>query len=155
MLHVAWIGPARRCHDAAVAYANERESFGKLLFDHQGVGFQLADNVIDMHAARMSIWNTAWVLDGGGDARRESSVSKVLCSEAIWRTVDRSLQCLGGAGVTHDHEVQAIFRDVRAFRVYDGTSEVHRMSLSRSLKTSEAKARTFEMTSEMGGRGYA
>ena len=146
-----WLGAARRCHDAAVAYANERESFGKLLIDHQGVGFQLADNLIDMHAARMSIWHTAWVLDGGGDARRESSVSKVLCSEAIWRTVDRSLQCLGGAGVTHDHEVQAIFRDVRAFRVYDGTSEVHRMSLGRSLKTSEAKARTFEMV----GKGYA
>ena len=65
------------------------------------------------------------------------------------------MSALRAPHVTHDHEVQAIFRDVRAFRVYDGTSEVHRMSLSRSLKTSEAKARTFAMTSEMGGRGYA
>ena len=99
----------------------------------------------------MSGWKAGWVLDGGGDGGRGSSVSRVLCSGAIWRTVDRSLQCLGGGGVTHDHEVQAIVRDVRAFRVYDGTSEVHRMSLSRSLKTREAKAKTFEMV----GKGYA
>ena len=128
------LGAARRAHDTAVAYANERESFGKALIDHQGVSFQLADNLIDMQGARLAIWHTAWVLDQGGDARRESSLAKVACSEAIYRTVDRSLQVLGGTGVTGGTEVAKIFNDVRAFRIYDGTSEVHRMSLGRSLK---------------------
>ena len=102
---MCWLGAARRAHDTAVAYANKRESFGRQLIDHQGVSFQLADNLIDMQLARLAIWHTAWTLDQGGDARRESSLSKVACSEAIYRTVDRSLQVLGGTGVTADTEV--------------------------------------------------
>mmetsp|Transcript_2192 Transcript_2192/g.6903 ORF Transcript_2192/g.6903 Transcript_2192/m.6903 type:complete len:359 (-) Transcript_2192:596-1672(-) len=132
-----WLGAARRAHDTAVAYTNKRQSFGKALIDHQGVSFQLADNLIDMQTARLAIWHAAWTLDGGGDGRRESSMAKVTCSEAIFRVVDRSLQCLGGTGVTHDTEVAQIFNDVRAFRIYDGTSEIHRMSLARSLKIRE------------------
>lgn len=135
-----WLGAATRAHDTAVAYVNARHSFGKALIDHQGVSFQLADNLIDMHTARLAIWHAAWALDSGADGRRESSLAKVTCSEAIYRTVDRSLQCLGGTGVTSDTEVAAIFNDVRAFRVYDGTSEVHRMSLARTLKIKGERA---------------
>jgi acyl-CoA dehydrogenase len=134
-----WLGAATRAHDTAVAYANERTSFGKPLIDHQGISFQLADNLIDMHLARLAIWHAAWTLDQGGAARTESSLSKVACSEAIYRTVDRSLQVLGGTGVTADTEVAAIFADVRAFRIYDGASEVHRMSLGRGLKPRKPK----------------
>lgn len=134
-----WLGAATRAHDTATAYANERQSFGKALIDHQGVAFQLADNLIDMQLARLAIWHTASVLDGGGDARLESSLAKVACSEAIYRTVDRSLQVLGGTGVTAEAEVTAIFNDVRAFRIYDGSNEVHRMSLGRSLKPRRPK----------------
>eukprot|EP00937_MAST-01D_sp_MAST-1D-sp2_P000435 g435.t1 len=128
-----WLGAARRAHDTACAYTRERESFGRRLVDHQGVGFQLADNELDMHVARLAMWHAAWVLDTGGRANRESSMAKVICSEAIYRVVDRSMQCLGGLGLTDDTEVARIFRDVRAFRVYDGTSEVHRMSLARRI----------------------
>jgi acyl-CoA dehydrogenase len=128
-----WLGAAKRAHDIAVAYAGKRQVFGHRLVDHGGAGFQLADNEMDLHAARLVIWHTAWVLDQGGRGGTESSMAKVICSEAIYRVVDRSLQLLGGTGMTNDTEVARIFRDVRGFRIYDGPSEVHRWSLARRL----------------------
>jgi acyl-CoA dehydrogenase len=128
-----WLGAARRAHDIALAYAGKRSVFGQRLIDHGGAGFQLADNEMDIHVARLAIWHTAWVLDQGGRGGTESSMAKVICSEAIYRVVDRSLQVLGGLGMTNDTEVARIFRDVRGFRIYDGPSEVHRWSLARRL----------------------
>lgn len=128
-----WLGAARRAHDIATDYARKREAFGRKLIDHEGVGFQLADNEMDLHVCRTTIWHTAWVLDKGERGGRESSMAKVICSEAIFRIVDRSLQVLGGLGMTRDTEVERIFRDVRGFRIYDGPSEVHRWSLARGL----------------------
>ena len=93
----------------------------------------LADNEIDLHTTRLSIWHTAWLLDQGERASAQSSMVKVHASEAIWRIVDRCVQVLGGMGVTADTEVERIFRDVRAFRIYDGPSEVHRWSIARRL----------------------
>src|SRR5579864_262386 len=90
-----WLGAARRAHDTALDYARRRTAFGKPLGEHEGVGFMLADNEIDLHTSRLVIWHAAWVLDQGGRGRRESSMAKVICSEAIWRVVDRSMQVLG------------------------------------------------------------
>lgn len=128
-----WLGAAQRCHDIAVAYAKEREAFGHKIGEHQGIGFQLADNEMDLYLSRLSIWHTAWVLDQGERARKESSQSKVICSEALCRVVDRSLQVLGGKGITGDTVVERIYRDIRAFRIYDGPSEVHRFALARDI----------------------
>lgn len=128
-----WLGAARRASDIALAYARERRAFGKRLGEHEGVGFMLADNAMDLHNSRLAIWHTAWMLDQGHSGGRESSMTKVSCSEAIWRIVDRSVQILGGSGVTGETIVERIFRDVRAFRIYDGPSEVHRWSLANKL----------------------
>ncbi|MFM8547129.1 MAG: acyl-CoA dehydrogenase family protein [Betaproteobacteria bacterium] len=128
-----WLGAAQRAHDIAVRYASERKAFGQRLIDHEGVGFSLADNEIDLHATRLSVWHAAWLLDQGQRGNRESSLVKVMASEAIYRIVDRSMQTMGGLGLTADTEVSKIFRDVRAFRVYDGPSEVHRWSLAKRL----------------------
>jgi alkylation response protein AidB-like acyl-CoA dehydrogenase len=128
-----WLGAAGRCHEIAVEYARERQAFGKAIGEHQGVGFQLADNEIDLHLSRLAIWHCAWVLDQGGRGRKESSQSKVFCSEALGRVVDRSLQVLGGKGITGDTVVEQIYRDIRCFRIYDGPSEVHRFSLARDI----------------------
>ena len=128
-----WLGAARRAHDAACDYARTRKSFGKLLGEHQGVGFMLADNEMDLHTTRLAIWHCAHVLDQGGRGNVESSMAKVISSEAIWRVVDRSVQVLGGQGVTGESIVERIFRDVRGFRIYDGPSEVHRMSLAKKI----------------------
>jgi alkylation response protein AidB-like acyl-CoA dehydrogenase len=128
-----WLGSARRAHDIATGYARERQAFGKKLGEHQGVSFMLADNEMDIYTARLAIWRTAWSLDQGERASSESSMVKVICSEAIWRVVDRSMQILGGLGLSRDTMVERIFRDVRAFRIYDGPSEVHRWAIGRRV----------------------
>lgn len=128
-----WLGQARRAHELAVAYAARRQAFGKPLAEHEGVGFMLADNDMDLHTARLHIWHTAWLLDQGEKCNFESSRAKVVCSEALWRVVDRCVQILGGQGVTSESAVMRIFTDMRAFRIYDGPSEVHRWSMARKI----------------------
>ncbi len=128
-----WLGAARRAQDIALAYATKREAFGKPLASHEGVGFMLADNDMDLRTSRLTIWHTAWLLDEGHRAGAESSIAKVVCSEAIYRVADRCVQVLGGQGVTGDTLVERIFREVRGFRIYDGPSEVHRWSLAQKL----------------------
>jgi acyl-CoA dehydrogenase len=128
-----WLGAARRAHDIAVDYARQRTAFGKPIGEHEGVGFMLADNEIDLHQSRLVIWHAAWVLDRGERGRHESSMAKVICSEAIWRVVDRSMQILGGLGITDDTIVARLWREVRPFRIYDGPSEVHRWSIARHV----------------------
>lgn len=128
-----WLGAARRAHAIATAYAGRRQAFGKALGSHEGVGFMLADNEMDLHSSRLAIWHTAWVLDKGSLALHESSVAKVIASEACWRVVDRCVQILGGQGVTRETAVARIFADMRAFRIYDGPSEVHRWSIAKRV----------------------
>jgi acyl-CoA dehydrogenase len=135
-----WLGQARRANDLAVAYAARRQAFGKPLAEHEGVGFMLADNDMDLHTARLHIWHTAWLLDQGDKCNFESSRAKVVCSEAQWRVVDRSVQILGGQGVTGETPVMRIFTDMRAFRIYDGPSEVHRWSMARKIIQAAGKA---------------
>ena len=128
-----WLGQARRANDIALDYARRRQAFGKPLAEHEGVGFMLADNDMDLQTARLHIWHTAWLLDQGEKCNFESSRAKVVCSEAQWRVVDRCVQMLGGQGVTAETPVMRIFMDMRAFRIYDGPSEVHRWSMARKL----------------------
>ena len=128
-----WLGAARRAHEIAASYARGRQAFGKPLAEHEGVSFMLADNEMDLHTARLTIWHCAWLLDTGARGRHESSVAKVLCSEAEWRVVDRSVQVLGGSGITDETIVSKIFTDMRGFRIYDGPSEVHRWSIGNRI----------------------
>ena len=128
-----WLGTARRAHDLATDYARGRMAFGKKIIEHEGVGFMLADNEMDIRTTRLMIWHTAWVLDQGERGGTESSMTKVIASEAIWRVVDRCVQVMGGQGVTGESLVERIFREVRAFRIYDGPSEVHRWSLAQRI----------------------
>jgi alkylation response protein AidB-like acyl-CoA dehydrogenase len=128
-----WLGAASRAHDIASAYAIGRTSFGKPLIEHEGVGFMLADNEIAMHMCRLAIQDVAWRLDQGQPARHESSMAKVFVSEALFNIVDRCMQVLGGSGLTDETQVERIFREVRAFRVYDGPSEVHRWAIANRV----------------------
>jgi acyl-CoA dehydrogenase len=136
-----WLGAARRCHAIAAEYAGRRHSFGRTIGEHQGVGFMLADNEIDLHLSRLTIWHAAWLLDRHEHARDETSMSKVFCSEALSRVVDRSLQILGSIGITSDTVVERIYRDIRPFRIYDGPSEVHRHALARRIVSRNTQQR--------------
>ncbi len=128
-----WLGAAMRAHDIAKRYAAKRTAFGKSLLHHEGIGFMLADNEIELHMCRLAIMDAAWRLDQGQNGRYESSMVKVFVSEALFRVADRCMQTMGGAGLTHDTQVERIFREIRAFRVYDGPSEVHRWAIANRL----------------------
>jgi acyl-CoA dehydrogenase len=128
-----WLGAARRAQEAAVKYAAQRDAFGVKLAQHQGVQFPLADSEIEMHAARLMIWHAAWRLDQGQPARHETSMAKVFVAETVNRVIDRALQICGGSGVIDDLPISALYREHRAFRIYDGPSEVHRMSIARRI----------------------
>lgn len=128
-----WLGQARRAHDIATDYVRTRQAFGRILGKHEGIGFMLADNDMDIQTCRLHIAHTAWLLDQGQTCNFESSRAKVTCSEAEWRVIDRCVQMLGGQGVTGETIVMRIFMDMRAFRIYDGPSEVHRWSMARKI----------------------
>jgi acyl-CoA dehydrogenase len=135
-----WLGAATRADEIATAYAISRQAFGKALIDHEGVGFMLADNLIDLKQAELMIDWCASVLDGGSPGTAESSMAKVAVSESLFRVADRCVQIMGGTGVSGDTIVEQVFREIRAFRIYDGPTEVHKWSLAKKIKREAARA---------------
>jgi acyl-CoA dehydrogenase len=129
-----WLGCCIRANEIATDYANRRHAFGKPLIDHEGVGFMLAENVIDIKQAELMIDWCAGVLDTGSLGTAESSMAKLAVSEALMRIADRCVQVMGGTGVTDKTIVEQVFREVRAFRIYDGPTEVHKWSLAKKIK---------------------
>jgi alkylation response protein AidB-like acyl-CoA dehydrogenase len=129
-----WLGACIRANEIAVAYACRRHAFGKPLIDHEGVGFMLAENMIDIKQSELMIDWCADVLDTGAIGTAESSMTKVAVSEALMRIADRCVQVMGGTGVTGDTIVEQVFREIRAFRIYDGPTEVHKWSLAKKIK---------------------
>jgi acyl-CoA dehydrogenase len=134
-----WLGACQRAHEEAVAYTVHREAFGKKLIDHEGVGFQLADNMIELKQCELMIDWVAGVLDSGSLATTESSMAKVSVADALFRIADRCIQVMGGTGITADSMAQRVFREVRAFRVYDGPTEVHKWALAKKIKRDALK----------------
>jgi len=135
-----WHGACTRAQEVATDYVNRRMAFGKALIDHEGVGFMLAENLIDLKQAELMIDWCADVLDSGSLGTVESSMAKVAVSEALMRVADRCVQVMGGSGVTGDNIVEQVFREVRAFRIYDGPTEVHKWSLAKKIKRDWKKA---------------
>ncbi|WP_294080794.1 acyl-CoA dehydrogenase family protein [Sphingomonas sp.] len=129
-----WLGACIRANEIATDYACRRHAFGKPLIDHEGVGFMLAENLIDLKQAELMIDWCAGVLDAGEQGGAESSMAKVAVSEALMRVADRCVQAMGGTGVTGDTIVEQVFREIRAFRIYDGPTEVHKWSLAKKIK---------------------
>jgi len=126
-----WLGAARRAHEIAVAYAAERVLFGDRLANLGMAQQMIADNEIDIAASRTLIQNAAGALDAGLPARQETSVCKTFVAEAVSRIADRSMQLCGGSGTLTELPIARILIDGRAFRIYDGPSEVHRMSIAK------------------------
>src|SRR3546814_916958 len=135
-----WLGSAMRAQEIASDYACRREACGKKLVDQEGVGFMRAENMVDLKQAEVMIDWGADVLDAGSLGTVESSMAKVAVSEALYRVADRCVQVMGGTGVSGDTVVEQIFREIRAFRIYDGPTEVHKWSLAKKIKRDHAKA---------------
>ena len=128
-----WLGAAARAHSIAVEHARTRTGFGKPLGEHQGVGFMLADNEIALQQCRLGIWWACWALDTGAKGRHESSMVKAYVSEELFKVADRCVQVLGGMGISDETPVGMIFSDMRAFRLYDGPTEVHKYAIARQV----------------------
>ena len=127
------LGLAQHCLDVAVEYAKTRTAFGKPIGKNQGVSFQLADSAIEIEAARWMTYRLAWLVDQGEHPMRDSSIVKVFNTEMAGRVADRAVQVLGGMGYLTEGRVERVFRLVRMFRIVEGTSEIQRMLVARSL----------------------
>ncbi|MCX2931990.1 acyl-CoA dehydrogenase family protein [Mycobacterium sp. CVI_P3] len=128
-----WLGAATRAQSIAIEHARNRTGFGKPLGEHQGVSFMLADNEIALQQCRLAIWWACWALDTGAKGRHESSMVKAYVSEELFKVADRCVQILGGMGISDETPVGMIFSDMRAFRIYDGPTEVHKYAIARQV----------------------
>jgi acyl-CoA dehydrogenase len=134
-----WLGACMRAQEIATEYAVRRQAFGRPLIDHEGVGFMLAENLIALKQAELMIDWCADVLDSGASGGTESAMTKVAVSESLYRVADHCVQVMGGTGVTRDTIVEQVFREIRAFRIYDGPTEVHKWSLAKHIRRNELK----------------
>jgi len=127
------VGMARAAFEAALAYAKERTSFGKPLFEHQAVQFKLADMATQIEAARQLIMHAASMKDAGKPCLKEAAMAKLFASEMAERVCSDALQIHGGYGYVSDFPVERIYRDVRVCQIYEGTSDIQKILIARAL----------------------
>jgi len=128
-----WMGIAQRAIDIAIDYAKQRTAFGKKLAEQQSIQWMIADSEIELHASRLMVLQAGWAHERGSEIRHESSICKVFVAEAVNRIIDRAVQICGALGVSGDTPLEHFYREARAFRIYDGPSEVHRMVIARDV----------------------
>lgn len=127
------VGMAQAALDAASAYAKERVTFGKPIIEHQAIAFRLADMATQVEAARQSVLHAAALRDAGESCLKEASMAKLFASEMAERVCSDAIQIHGGYGYLRDYPVERIYRDVRVCQIYEGTSDVQRMLISREI----------------------
>lgn len=127
------VGMARSAFEIALAYAQERESFGTPIFNHQAVAFRLADMATEIEAARQLVRHAAALRDAGLPCLKEASMAKVVTSEMAEKVCSDAIQTLGGYGYLADHPLERIYRDVRVCKIYEGTNDIQRLVISRAL----------------------
>jgi alkylation response protein AidB-like acyl-CoA dehydrogenase len=127
------VGMARAAYEAALAYAKERESFGKPIFEHQSVQFRLAEMAMKIEAARQLILHAAAMKDAGLPCLKEAAMAKLFASEMAERVVSDAMQVFGGYGYVADFPVERIYRDVRVCQIYEGTSDIQKILIARAL----------------------
>jgi len=127
------VGMARSAFEVALAYAKDRQSFGTAIFNHQAVGFRLADCATQLEAARQLIWHAASLRDAGRPCLKEAAMAKLFASEMAESVCSVAIQTLGGYGYVSDFPVERIYRDVRVCQIYEGTSDVQKIIIQRAL----------------------
>lgn len=127
------VGKASHALELMTNYAKERKQFGKAIGEFQLIQQMLADSAMEINAARLMVLHTAWMMDNGHDARTWISMVKVQASEMLGRVVDRGVQIFGGMGFCKDLAMERYYRDARIFRIFDGTSEIHRVVVAQNM----------------------
>ncbi|WP_038211218.1 acyl-CoA dehydrogenase family protein [Xenophilus azovorans] len=127
------VGMARSAFEFAVNYAKERSAFGGPIFDQQAVGFRLAECATQIEAARQLIWHAAALRDAGRPCLKEAAMAKLFASEMAERVCSAAIQTLGGYGYVSDFPLERIYRDVRVCQIYEGTSDIQKLLITRAL----------------------
>ncbi len=140
------LGMSRAAYEIALGYARRRETFGKLIIEHQAVGFRLADMATALEAARQLILHAAALRSQGLPCLKEASMAKLFASETAERVCSDAIQTLGGAGYITDHGVERIFRAVRVTKIYEGTNDIQRLVISRALAGEDEQAARYAAT---------
>jgi acyl-CoA dehydrogenase len=134
-LHISsvCVGVAERLIEESVVYAGARKQFGKAIGNFQMIQAMLADSRAEANAARAMIIEAARKRDGGENVTMDAACAKLFASEMVGRVADRAVQIFGGAGYTADHGIERFYRDVRLFRIYEGSSEIQRLVIAREM----------------------
>lgn len=127
------LGIAEAAYEYAVAYAKEREQFGKPIAQQQGIAFKLADMATQVEAAKLLVYNAASLYSEGKDCNKEASMAKLYASKAAMDISIEAIQVYGGYGYTKDYPVERLFRDAKVTEIYEGTSEIQRIVISKQL----------------------
>ena len=127
------LGIAKAALDEALRYATTRKAFGKTLAEHQEISFKLAEMKAEIDTAELLILRAAWLHDQGQDVTVEASTAKLYASETAKRAADHAVQIHGGAGYFRDYRVERLYRDARLCEIGEGTSEIQRMIIARSI----------------------
>ncbi|MFM7737500.1 MAG: acyl-CoA dehydrogenase family protein, partial [Alphaproteobacteria bacterium] len=140
MLASRAVGSGQKAMELAIEHGEARKTFGKPLLDHQALAFRLAQMSARTEAGRLLAYRSAWLLDRGSPAIRESSTAKYFCGEGLWQTVDDAIQMLGGYGyIKGEYMIERIWRDSRVVRVYDGSSEVQQILIAQRLRKGDVE----------------
>lgn len=138
------IGIARRLIELSRGHAQVRVQFGKPIAEFQAIQWMLADMITELYAMKNMVYDTAWRLDQGDRNRARASMVKLFCTEVVGRIADRAVQIHGGMGYMKEAPIESIYREVRAMRIYEGTSEIQRLIISRDLLANGMKSIGFD-----------
>jgi acyl-CoA dehydrogenase len=138
------IGQAQRLLEMALDYSRQRIAFGHPIAEYQAIQWMLADSAVEIEQVKWLVLHAAWKADQGGDARHEASIAKLAGAGMIWRVVDRVMQIHGGMGYTKEMPIERVMRDVRVYRIYEGTDEIQRRSIARNLLKGHATLRGWD-----------
>ena len=127
------VGLARSAMQHAARYATERKTFGKPIANHQAISFMLADMARDVEAARLLTWQAAWAIDSGRRNTREAAIAKLFAADMCMRVTTDAVQIFGGYGYSSEYPVEKLMRDAKILQIYEGTSQIQRLIISREL----------------------
>jgi alkylation response protein AidB-like acyl-CoA dehydrogenase len=127
------VGIARAAHEAALAYSLERKQFGRAIAKFQAISFMLADMATDIDAARLLCWRSAWQIDQGLPVLKEASMAKAYAPDVAMKVTTDAVQIFGGLGYMRDYPVEKYMRDAKIMQIYEGTAQIQRIVISRSL----------------------
>ncbi len=129
----AAIGLAQSAYDHAVAYAKERKTFGVPIYQHQSIGFMIADMAVAIQAARLLVWESAWTIDQGKQNTKQAAFAKLFAADTAVKVATDAVQVFGGNGFNKEYPVEKLYRDAKIYQIYEGTSQIQRLIVQKEI----------------------